>query len=254
MNQFTQPAKGQTVTIPVVRHPFTVGMVVFHQFGGYYRVVNCTTQSLTLANLGVQSDEPYPIGWSNPAPGSTINNQGAKIAPAAELGRTGPKGDKGDQGSVGPIGADGARGERGYPGFLVGKVGCATVNSGVDGVCIGNVVTHALHGFKSGDAIVVSADYDKEYELASAADPEKQTVVGVVQAVLDENRFVFVSKGRVYFPIQDDGSGMPAWAGGQIFPGAVYYLSDTPGQLSLTPGSTAIKVMVGYDEQVGYVL
>lgn len=81
MAQFTQPYVGSTVVVDVNSSSWmSVGQVIYHENGGYYRVSSKpSSSSVTLMNLG------YP---GNPVPGSSITNTGAGISPAGMIGPT----------------------------------------------------------------------------------------------------------------------------------------------------------------------
>ena len=254
MNDFTQPSPGQYVTVPVPAHRFVVGMVVFHEYGGYYRITGTTPTSLSLTNLGVTSDIPWPMGYSNPASGTTIVHNGARIVPVGEPGKQGSAGVAGGRGVVGPDGKKGDKGDRGLDGYSQSRPfgTCKTVNSRIDGCNEGIPVVHALHGFVAGQVLRVSTNFETEFELASAATLGTSYAVGIVQYVIDENTFMLVTSGRVEFADELDMSGLPGWAPDGLFPGTLYYLSDTPGELSLTPGTISRVLMIGYEERTGF--
>ena len=243
MTTYTQPAVGQNVTLPVVSHKFLQGMVVYHQNGGYYRVISTNPTNLTLQNLG----------YNNPAPFSSIVHSGALIVAAGEPGVQGQSGATGVQGIQGPVGLTGETGDDGKDGVpLYGGAGspfgCHTSRCGVDARNLGVRVCKENHGFKAGDIIRLSEDLTEEFVLADATTFENAVALGIVQCVIDENAFVMVTNGRVEF-IDDN---MPTWAPSGLFQGEIYYLSDTPGELSITPGTIVKAVFVGYEETIGF--
>jgi hypothetical protein len=243
MTTYTQPAVGQTVTIPVASHIFVPGLVIYHQNGGYYRVISTNPTSLTLENLG----------YNNPPPFTTIVHTGAVMLAAGEPGSQGATGASGAQGIQGPVGLQGETGDDGKDGVpLYGgsgsPFGCGTSRCGVDGRNLGIRVCIENHGFKVGDILRVSGNLSTEFVKADATTFEKSVALGIVQCVIDKNAFVLVTNGRVEF-IDDE---LPTWAPDGLFQGQIYYLSNTPGELSIVPGSIVKAIFVGYEETVGF--
>lgn len=239
MTTYTQPAVGQTVTISVSSHSFVPGIVVYHQNGGYYRVISTNPTSLTLENLGL----------NNPPPFSSIVHSGAIILPAGEPGEVGATGPMGPTGIQGPIGLRGEAGKDGKDGSSrYGSGGCTKTKCGVDGRNLGVRVCIEDHGFKTGDVLRLSEDFSQEFVLADATTFEKSSAVGIVQCVLDDDSFVLVTNGRVEF-VDDE---LPTWAPDGLFQGQIYYLSDTPGELSIVPGTNVKALFIGYDEKIGF--
>lgn len=259
MQNYLQPAVGQQINIPIPgRHRFVPNMVVFHQYGGYYRVAEGTTPTnLKLINLGIESARAYPFGYSNPLPGTLINNLNAIIQPAGELGNDGDRGYTGAQGVQGVQGLKGDPGETGKvtagymnPGSGAGGIGgtCGPVKCGYDARNVGIRVCKPAHGFVAGQVLRVSTNYLQEWELADATNFESAAAVGIVQCVVNDDQFVLIMNGRVEF-LPD---AWPLWAPDGLFPGAIYYLSDTPGELSLVPGTETKALFIGYTEDVGF--
>ena len=242
MTTYTQPAVGQNVTVQVASHRFLAGMVVYHQNGGYYRVASQNPTSLTLKNLG----------YNNPPPNSTIIQTGAIIVAAGEPGTQGTTGATGVQGIQGPVGLTGETGEDGKDGVPLygggGPNGCHTSRCGSDARNLGVRVCKENHGFKVGDILRLSIDLTEEFILADATTFETSVALGIVQCIIDKDSFVLVTNGRVEFI---DGN-YPTWAPDGLYQGQIYYLSDTPGELSIVPGTIVKAIFVGYEETIGF--
>lgn len=252
MDTFTQPPAGENITIPVSAHAFIPGLCVFHENGGYYRVVFTTPTSLTLKNLDINTEY-----YHQPAPGSIIQNAGARMTTAGEPGTKGDDGDDGLPGDPGKPGLPGPRGFQGYRGHrgyatYGGSGGCRREKCGVDAINLGlKVCSIEDHGFKPGDVLAISKNPSRQYILATALSLETAHAVGIVQCVIDEDTFVFITSGRVTFVPDEDG--LPTWAPpGGFDQGDIYYLSDTPGELSTTPGVVKRAYFVSKDDHSGF--
>lgn len=213
---FTQPIKGGSITLATAKLRAVPGMVLFHPEGGYYRIEEYTGgQIIKVSNLGLPQ---------NALPGSTIEHSVSSFVVSGEPGVT----------VVLPPAIRNACDAKPWdPG---------TANYGIQ-ICLED------HGFKAGDALKVSTDTNLEFELADATSFDARRTVGLVTHVIDDNTFVLIEGGYVkFFPNE-----LPVWAPSGFTQGIPYYLSDTPGELSTTPGTVEKVLFVGYEQYSGFL-
>lgn len=103
-------------------------------------------------------------------------------------------------------------------------------------------VTQNSHGFSVGNAIALNGS--GVYIKADATSSALCEFTGIVSAVADDNNFTQVLLGRI--------TGLSS-----LTPGGIYFLTTTPGVLSLTPpvglGNVQVPALRAVSSTVGYV-
>lgn len=112
-----------------------------------------------------------------------------------------------------------------------------------------NLIEQNNHGFVNGNILrVVSSN---TYCLANADDPEHAEVVGIVSQVINANRFKYISLSGTRITLTSSEWDYITGESGGLVPNQEYFLSETPGKLSTTPGTVFKSLLIGITSTTG---